>query len=68
MSRYIWLEIVKGEVSVRINKNDYNDYSCTCGDKRHLYFNKYPDFKCKAYKIAIKKLNASGELAKKMIL
>ncbi len=57
--KYIWLKIVKDAqgkwIEVGIDPINPDNYKCNCDDKRHLYNNKYPNFKCKSYKIAIEK-------------
>ena len=56
----IWINIRKNEededIVIGVNYDDYGDYFCNCDDSRHLYFNRFPNFKCKCYDIAMEKL------------
>ena len=58
--RYIWLKIVKDEkgkwIEVGLNPRDLNDFKCNCDDVKHNFYMKYPEFKCRSYKIALEKL------------
>ena len=55
-NQYVWIKVID-KIEVGINPNDLDDYKCNCNDPRHLYYIKYKNWKCKAYKIALEKLN-----------
>jgi hypothetical protein len=51
-----WVDVTEN-ICVWFDIDDYDEYGCNCDDPRHHFPNKYNNFKCKCYWIAMKKLS-----------
>ena len=53
---WIHVDVIPSEdIKISIRK-DFEKYTCTCSDPRHQYPNRFHNFKCKTYAIAMEKI------------